>query len=111
MVKLTKSELEKQFIYKEHEVSGPISIGKLVDEYGRDFNIDAIISCSEYGDDPDCAVLIVSEERYETDEEYNERIKTLKENKQKELDQKKIKRDQLKIDELALYEKLKQKYG
>ena len=111
MVKLTKSELERKTVYKQQEISSSYNIGDLVDEFGRDANIETSVESGYYGDDPDYAVLYVNETRLETDEEYNTRIESLKEYKQSEIDRNKAKRKKAKIDELALYEKLKQKYG
>ena len=109
MVKLTKAELERLMIYKNHQISSS-TLGDLVDTYGRDAYIQAEIESGYYGE-PDYAVLYVSETRLETDEEYNARIEALKVNKQALIDQRKEKQKQDKIAELALYEKLKQKYG
>lgn len=112
MVKLTKSELLRRNVYKEHELSESYNnIGDLVDKFGRNASIEARVENGYYGDDPDYPVLYVTETRLETDEEYNTRIESLKKYKQSEIDQKKAKRKQAQIDELALYEKLKEKYG
>lgn len=111
MVKLTKAELERVNVYKEHELSDSYNIGDIVDKFGRNASIEARVENGYYGDDPDYAVLYVTETRLETDEEYNARIETLKVCKQRLIDQKKEKQRQDKIAELALYEKLKQKYG
>lgn len=110
MVKLTKAELERLTVYKNQQISSS-TLGDLVDTYGRDAYIEAEAESGYYGDDPDYAVLYVSETRLETDEEYNARIEALKVNKQALIDQHKEKKKQDKIAELALYEKLKQKYG